>query len=69
MQNTYLALLSEFNLIFEKCTMTGDAHEQLHEYLIPINNQLVGLKNCESGCTEEVEYLNGYLGTYFNYFE
>ena len=29
-------LQAEFAMIFKKCTMTGEAHEQLHNYLIPL---------------------------------
>ena len=69
LENTYLSLNTEFNLIFERCTMKGEAHEQLHAFLIPVKNQLAVLKDCKSDCKAEVEYLNTYLGTYFNYFE
>ena len=68
-ENTYLSLLSEFNMIFEKCTMTGDAHEQLHAFLIPVKNQLAVLKDCKSDCDKEVKFLNEYLATYYTYFE
>jgi len=69
LENTYLALYSEFNLIFERCTMTGEAHEQLHTFLIPVKNQLGILKDCKSECDKEVKYLEDYLATYYTYFE
>ena len=30
-------LILEFSKVFEKCTMKGEAHNQLHNFLIPIN--------------------------------
>lgn len=69
LENTYVALNTEFNLIFERCTMTGEAHEQLHAFLIPVKNQLAVLKDCKTECKKEVDYLSNYLTTYFQYFE
>ncbi|PTM04236.1 MAG: hypothetical protein DA405_08020 [Bacteroidetes bacterium] len=31
---------AEFNLIFKRCTMKGEAHNQLHHFLIPIKGSL-----------------------------
>jgi hypothetical protein len=36
-------LKAEFSMIFKKCTMTGEAHEQLHNYLIPLKTKIDGL--------------------------
>jgi len=36
-------LKDEFALIFKKCTMTGEAHEQLHNYLIPLKFKIESL--------------------------
>ena len=30
----------ELGLIFVRCTWTGEVHEQLHNYLVPIHRQL-----------------------------
>jgi hypothetical protein len=57
---------SRFQLIFTECTMTGEAHEQLHAYLIPIKGMLEGL-NQDSG-DETVKELNDYLRTFDDYF-
>lgn len=59
-------LEEEFALIFERCTMTGEAHEQLHNYLLPIHQELgtIDLSNAE-----ERDELKAYLGTYGSYFE
>ncbi len=69
LENTYLSLFNEFNLIFERCTMSGEAHEQLHAFLIPVKNQLAVLRDCKSDCDAEIKYLEEYLVTYGNYFE
>ena len=33
-------LETEFQLVFQKCTMTGEAHTQLHNYLIPLKGMI-----------------------------
>jgi hypothetical protein len=57
-------LEAEFALIFERCTMTGEAHEQLHNYLLPIHRQLRDFEATEPQRTALREYLAAY-GTYF----
>lgn len=59
-------LTAEFQEIFAKCTMTGEAHEQLHNYLFPLKKMLDGLGDDpnEGQLTE----LREYLDTYTNYF-
>ncbi|MGC4232116.1 MAG: hypothetical protein QM594_03835 [Niabella sp.] len=61
-------LQQEFKTIFDKCTMTGEAHNQLHHFLIPLKNQLDGLKS-DSASAKEMEALQEYLDTYSQYFE
>jgi hypothetical protein len=56
----------EFALIFERCTMTGEAHEQLHNYLIPIHKQLNAMNPADEA---ERATLKDYLATYGNYFQ
>lgn len=61
------ALKDEFAQIFKKCTMTGEAHEQLHNYLFPLKTRINRL-------TEEVNEQNTadlqkYLEDYFTYFQ
>ena len=58
------ALEEEFGLIFERCTMTGEAHEQLHNYLLPIHHQLRGFEATEVQRTALGERLAAY-GKYF----
>lgn len=60
------ALEEEFALIFERCTMTGEAHNQLHNYLIPIHQSFSGFDASDAAQLAEMKT---YLGTYSNYFE
>lgn len=59
------SLEQEFGLIFERCTMTGEAHEQLHNYLLPIHHQLRDFEATET----QREALGEHLAAYDNYFE
>ena len=57
-----------FQDIFKKCTMTGEAHEQLHNYLLPMKNMFEKI----GGATESepaLEQLKKHLEEYQNYFE
>ena len=65
-----LNLEGEFNSIIQKCTMTGEAHENLHVFLIPMNNLFKGLtvSNIETS-KENFNKLNIHLKEYKNYFE
>ncbi|MCU0350295.1 hypothetical protein [Flavobacterium filum] len=60
-------LKAEFSMIFKKCTMTGEAHEQLHNYLIPLKTKIDGLS--EGVTVEKTEDFKTYLEEYFNYFQ
>ncbi|MEP6793300.1 MAG: hypothetical protein ABJB16_03165 [Saprospiraceae bacterium] len=60
-------LEKEFSTIFEKCTMTGEAHTQLHNYLLPLRDRIGHLK--EKGDTESVKSIQSYLAEYLNYFQ
>ena len=66
-QETYeglqVELQEEFRLIFKRCTMKGEAHNQLHNYLIPLKQKLE--KVDESSLMEIQTYLN----TCKNYFK
>lgn len=64
------SLESDFTEIFQKCTMKGEAHNQLHNYLKPMIDLFEGLDS------EELEHnkksfftLNEHLHIYKNYFE
>ena len=63
-------LKSEFTMIFEKCTMKGEAHNQLHNFLVPIKDLFEGLaSNDLNKCKESYGKLNKHLSVYKNYFE
>ncbi len=60
-------LKSEFKMIFDKCTMTGTAHDQLHNYLIPLKKKLDDLK-AEEDTDETLKEIQAHLKTFGNYF-
>lgn len=60
------SLEEEFGLIFERCTMTGEAHNQLHNYLIPIHQRLSGFDAADA---KQLAEMKSYLATYGTYFE
>lgn len=61
---------TEFSMIFEKCTMTGDAHVQLHNFLIPIKGQLETLESTNlEECKESFAALSEHLKEYKKYFK
>lgn len=62
-------LQTAYQEIFDKCTLTGVAHDQLHNYLLPLGTHLKELAACTSGCAELVGHIKEYLGTYTSYFQ
>lgn len=48
-------LTDEFKGIFTKCTMTGEAHNQLHNYLMPLKGKLDNLS--QDNLLEVTNYL------------
>ena len=62
-----VGLKAEFGMIFKKCTMTGEAHEQLHNYLIPLKFKIEILS--EGVTVEKTVDVKTYLDDYFNYFQ
>lgn len=64
------SLESEFTAIFQKCTMKGEAHNQLHNFLFPMKSIF---KRLSSGELKEsklaFDELEEYLKNYTNYFE
>lgn len=64
----YDSLQVEFKTIFDKYTMTGESHNQLHNYLIPIKGQLEKLKAGKTDA-EILKEMQEYLLTFKNYFE
>ena len=72
--NAYAALNKnlekEFGTIISKCTMKGEAHNQLHNYLVPMKSLIKGLKSSELNiCKENYNKLNIHLAKYITYFK
>ncbi len=62
-------LETEFSNVFAKCTMKGEAHNQLHNYLKPMINVFENLTNVEVAIRKKnYVILNRHLAGYANYF-
>lgn len=62
-------LETEFTNIFEKCTMKGEAHNQLHNYLKPMVILFDGLASSDQDtCKKSHVSLENHLLLYQNYF-
>ena len=64
----YAPLQLEFKTIFEKCTMKGESHTQLHNFLLPLKEDLDKFKKGNIN-TESLKEMQEYLATFKNYFE
>ncbi len=65
-----VTLQKDFNTIFEKCTMTGEAHEQLHNYLLPMVDLVKTFEEKDvAACSKALPELKEHLGNYYVYFE
>ncbi len=63
-------LTNEFQLIFERCTMTGAAHTQLHHYLLPLKEKIENLSaNSIPDGQKAFEDIKVFLAAYALYFE
>ncbi|MEZ4945050.1 MAG: hypothetical protein R2804_05955 [Cyclobacteriaceae bacterium] len=60
-------LLLEFTDILNQCTMKGESHEQLHNYLLPLKADIEKLS--ETSTPEELENIQSYLAKYDTYFK
>ncbi|MFT5915708.1 MAG: hypothetical protein ACJAWV_001321 [Flammeovirgaceae bacterium] len=64
------SLNSEFNMIFKKCTMKGEAHNQLHNYLVPMKLKFTKMPSADlNECKTSFEDLNKHLAVYEEYFQ
>ena len=64
------AMKKDYSMIFKKCTMTGDAHDQLHTFLIPIGGLFKGMASEDlAKCQSSFDTLQKHLLTYDTYFE
>ena len=60
----------EFQHIFQRCDMTGEAHNQLHNYLHPMSGWFKDLKEGDlNKCKSAVALLNDHLEKYDHYFK
>lgn len=60
----------EFTTIFEKCSMKGEAHNQLHNFLVPIKDLFEELSSNDlNKCKESFDKLKNHLAVYKNYFK
>jgi hypothetical protein len=62
-------LETEFKMIFEKCTMKGEAHNQLHNYLYPMRDCFLDLSKGTETAEKAFLALEEYVPVYFDYFE
>lgn len=60
-------LETEITTIFKKCTMTGESHNQLHNFLLPLKDRLGKIETHADA--ETLNELKSYLTTYNTYFE
>jgi hypothetical protein len=62
-------LITEFDALIQKCTMTGEAHEQLHKYLIPLRKKFEALDATDgTGCGKAIDDIRQHLDAFNNYF-
>ncbi len=61
---------AEFNTIIKECTMTGEPHNQLHNYLLPMGEIFDGIGSSDlDTCKASFDKLNKHLAEYSSYFE
>jgi len=60
------SLQNEINTIFLKCNMKGEAHDQLHNYLLPLKAKVNELSDDDQLKIDEIEI---YLNDFSEYFQ
>ena len=60
-------LEKEFTTILQKCTMNGEAHTQLHNYLLPLKGKIDKLK--DNPDFKSLKDIQSYLNDFKNYFQ
>ena len=58
---------NEFSLIFKNCTMKGEAHEQLHNYLLPLMDMFGDLTTSNKDAA--LKAIKKHLDKFDGYFE
>ena len=60
----------EFGSILKKCTMKGESHDQLHNFLVPMQEMFEGLASSDlKTCKDRYNTLNNHLKEYPKYFK
>ncbi len=62
-------LETEFAHVFEKCTMKGESHDQLHNFLYPMKALFEDLTKDPETAQKAVANLKQHIPVYFQYFE
>ena len=63
-------LRTDYQAIFKNCTMTGEAHNQLHHYLVPIDGYIKGIESADNALREtNLDKLEAHLAWFPKYFE
>ncbi len=63
-------LQEEMGGIFQACNMTGEAHEQLHAFLVPIFEYFEGLESTDlNTCQNSYKQLKEHLKLYAKFFK
>ena len=61
---------AQFKTIIKECTMTGEAHDQLHLFIVPMRDLFNGLTASDiENNKAHFNKLNAHLKSYKNYFE
>lgn len=60
-------LKQQLDELFNSCSMRGEAHEQLHNYLIPLIEKINALK--ETPTASELHWIKHYLEAFNTYFK
>ncbi|NQU31910.1 MAG: hypothetical protein HQ521_01640 [Bacteroidetes bacterium] len=69
-QETGIILQKEFQHIFQRCDMTGEAHNQLHNYLHPMSGWFKTFKDGSlTECQSAAKALKEHLERYDSYFK
>ncbi|NQV53990.1 MAG: hypothetical protein HQ500_12460 [Flavobacteriales bacterium] len=64
------SLEADFTMIFTKCTMKGEAHNQLHNFLLPMKEKFTNLGSGDANASKiAFEGLKRHLAGYKEYFE
>ena len=62
-------LASEFDKLIQQCTMTGEAHDQLHNYLTPLREKFEELETADGEqCNKVISEIKSQLDNYNNFF-